>query len=179
MKALVSLFLVGICNVYAQPYHLRDVYDGSNYLEKFEFLHGNDMDKSHGSVLLVNMDTCSCRSNHSCSWVDKNYALEKGLVSSTSSSFKLYPGSGKIEGKRPSVQLRGKPTYDAKSLFVFDVAHMPEAGCGVWPALWTHGKTPDGRLRWPYHGEIGLSSLIASLLLLTWYTKTFLKVSIS
>jgi hypothetical protein len=57
--------------------------------------------------------------------------------------------------KRASVKLEGLHTYDVKSLFVFDVAHMPEADCGSWPALWTTGRGPDDVAKWPKHGEIG------------------------
>jgi hypothetical protein len=89
--------------------------------------------------------------------MDKKYALQKGMVSSRTSSFRVGAGREKIEGKRASVKLEGIHTYDANSLFVFDVFHMPEADCGSWPALWTMGRQPDNTVRWPNSGEIGLS----------------------
>jgi hypothetical protein len=162
MKALISLVLVGICNVHALRYSLIDVYNGINFLDKFTFFSGGDQNLNHGEVLLVarEADVRSYHSNRLYSWMDKTYARSKRLVSSNSSSFRISPGTEIIGGKRASVKLEGTSTYDAPALFVFDLVHMPAADCGVWPALWTLGRNSDGRVNWPFDGEIGLLSFI-------------------
>jgi hypothetical protein len=64
MKPLVSLFLVGVRNVYAQySYQLRDVYDKDNYLDQFTFQNSDDRSMSHGSVLYVDSENLSGNSN--------------------------------------------------------------------------------------------------------------------
>jgi hypothetical protein len=161
MKILFSIFLVGICNAEYQRqrksylYGLRHVYDNTNYLDMFTFMDSDDRSMSHGSVRSVNVERFSYHSDGQYSWKDKKYALQNGLVSSRTSAFRVGAGREVIGDKRASVKLEGVHTYDAKSLFVFDVAHMPEADCGSWPALWTMGRRLDGQAQWPKHGEIG------------------------
>lgn len=51
---------------------------------------------------------------------------------------------------RNSVRLNSKKHYDAGSLIVLDIAHMPGSICGTWPAFWTTGPS------WPSNGEIDI-----------------------
>lgn len=55
---------------------------------------------------------------------------------------------------RASVRLESKRTY-TKGLFVADIAHMPVAACGTWPAFWTVGL--GNRVNtWPSWGEVDI-----------------------
>jgi len=47
---------------------------------------------------------------------------------------------------RNSVRISSKATFNAGSLIIADIAHMP-TGCGTWPALWMVGPN------WPNSGE--------------------------
>lgn len=49
---------------------------------------------------------------------------------------------------RPSVRIESKQAW-THGLFIFDIAHMPGAACGIWPALWSLGSGT-----WPEGGEI-------------------------
>ncbi|OJD32547.1 endo-beta-glucanase [Diplodia corticola] len=49
---------------------------------------------------------------------------------------------------RASVRLESKQAW-THGLFVFDIAHMPGATCGIWPALWSLGAGA-----WPAGGEV-------------------------
>ncbi len=51
---------------------------------------------------------------------------------------------------RPSVRLTSNKSYQAGTLVVLDVAHMPGGICGTWPAFWTVGPN------WPNEGEIDI-----------------------
>ena len=51
---------------------------------------------------------------------------------------------------RPSVRITSNKSYQAGSLVVLDVAHMPGGICGTWPAFWTVGPN------WPNQGEIDI-----------------------
>ena len=39
-----------------------------------------------------------------------------------------------VSASRPSIRLTSKQKY-TKGLFIADIAHLPVAECGVWPAL--------------------------------------------
>ncbi|KAK4611603.1 putative glycosidase [Fulvia fulva] len=52
---------------------------------------------------------------------------------------------------RNSVRLLGKDKFDAGSMAVIDINHIPVA-TGLWPAIWMLGTPPDGQT-WPIAGE--------------------------
>ncbi len=51
---------------------------------------------------------------------------------------------------RNSVRITSKKSYDAGSLIILDLSHMPGSVCGTWPAFWTVGPS------WPSNGEIDI-----------------------
>ena len=53
---------------------------------------------------------------------------------------------------RPSVRLTSKGVFN-HGLFIFDIAHMPNATCGTWPAIWAVGQDLS---TWPNGGEIDI-----------------------
>ena len=51
---------------------------------------------------------------------------------------------------RNSVRITSKKSYNAGSLIILDLSHMPGNACGTWPAFWTVGPS------WPSNGEIDI-----------------------
>lgn len=56
-----------------------------------------------------------------------------------------------VSGTRKSIRASSKNLFNANTLIVVDVEHIP-AACGAWPALWTVAR--DGS--WPDKGEIDI-----------------------
>ncbi|MBW0488443.1 hypothetical protein O181_028158 [Austropuccinia psidii MF-1] len=56
-----------------------------------------------------------------------------------------------VDGVRKSIRVSSKNAFNAGTMLIIDVEHMP-AACGVWPALWTTAR--DGS--WPEKGEIDI-----------------------
>lgn len=56
---------------------------------------------------------------------------------------------------RSSVRLESKESY-GKGLYIFDIAHLPAAVDGAWPAIWTYGDWADSYDNWPKHGDIDI-----------------------
>lgn len=105
----------------ATPRLLRS-YAGSSFFDRWFFY--NDTDPTHGMV----------------NYVGRNYANKAGLTYITSSGSavlsidrksKLAPGV-----YRESVRIMSTDTYDAGSLIIIDMKHVPY-GCSTWPAFWT------------------------------------------
>ncbi|GAA5959343.1 hypothetical protein JCM8115_000081 [Rhodotorula mucilaginosa] len=116
----------------ATPRLLRS-YAGSSFFDRWFFY--NDTDPTHGMV----------------NYVGRNYANKAGLTYITSSGSavlsidrksKLAPGV-----YRESVRIMSTDTYDAGSLIIIDMKHVPY-GCSTWPAFWTFNWP------WPSYGEI-------------------------
>ncbi|TXT04328.1 hypothetical protein VHUM_04215 [Vanrija humicola] len=55
---------------------------------------------------------------------------------------------GEDERGRKSIRIQSIDQYSKGSMFVLDLAHMPQ-GCGTWPAYWSNGQGD-----WPNGGEI-------------------------
>jgi hypothetical protein len=52
---------------------------------------------------------------------------------------------------RNSIRLSSKTLYNAGTMFVIDILHMP-TGCGTWPSIWTVARDGD----WPEKGELDI-----------------------
>ncbi len=111
-------------------YKLKDEYNASNFFDKFDFYTAPD--PSHGTV----------------KYESKQSALSLGLASTKNTNIPgpngqrqdvvhLAAQSGKLSTSstgRPSLRLTSQSKYN-KGLFIGDFTHLPEAECGVWPAL--------------------------------------------
>lgn len=101
---------------------LTRTYAGSSFFDRWNYYDGAD--PTHGTV----------------DYVDRNTANQNGLTYVTSSgtailsadrTSQLAPGVG-----RASVRLTSTDMYDAGTLIIIDLKHVPY-GCSVWPAFWT------------------------------------------
>ncbi|KAF2155794.1 glycoside hydrolase family 16 protein, partial [Myriangium duriaei CBS 260.36] len=111
---------------------LQDDYNPSNWFSMFDFFTGAD--PTHG---LVNYQAQSA-------------AQSDGLINTNNNQ--VYMGVDHVNLApygRASVRLTSKKSYNAGTLMILDLAHMPE-GLGTWPAFWTVGPN------WPAGGEIDI-----------------------
>ncbi|KAF2423697.1 hypothetical protein EJ08DRAFT_559470, partial [Tothia fuscella] len=144
MRSSLSLLLGAtplFSSVTAIYYAQSDVYQGSNFFDRFDFMTFDD--PTSGYV----------------DYKSRSDADSLGLLKTASSTTgsnkwgvglkKLDPYDNSIRG-RPSVRIEGTTSY-TKGLFIADIAHMPGNACGVWPAFWTIGSGD-----WPYNGEIDI-----------------------
>ncbi|KAH8595032.1 concanavalin A-like lectin/glucanase domain-containing protein [Bisporella sp. PMI_857] len=118
----------------AASYHLVDSYTASNFYSSWDFFQGSD--PTHGYV----------------NYRSQADAQSIGLVNTNNNQIYMgvdwtttNPGSP----GRGSVRVTTKKAY-THGLFIADIAHMPGAICGVWPAFWMFGPN------WPSSGEIDI-----------------------
>ncbi|KAJ1555937.1 hypothetical protein HK405_010218 [Cladochytrium tenue] len=113
-------------------YSLADDFSGSSFFDGFTFY--TAADPTNGYV----------------TYVDESTAQSDSLISAGDpttigvDTTNVYTSSG-----RPSVRLTSSKSYNAGTVFVVDLAHMP-FGCGTWPAVWLVGPN------WPAGGEIDI-----------------------
>jgi hypothetical protein len=114
-------------------YRLVDTYDHNNFFNSFSFFTAPD--PTHGYV----------------SYQSRASADARGLVSTPNNQVRFGVDSTTYNpaGGRASVRLTSNKAY-THGLFIADIAHMPSATCGVWPAFWTFGPG------WPNSGEIDI-----------------------
>ncbi|KAB8225549.1 concanavalin A-like lectin/glucanase domain-containing protein [Aspergillus novoparasiticus] len=112
-------------------YQLVDTYSGTNFLDRFDYYHGED--PTEGFVQYVDQTAANA--------LNLTYATDSSVVLRVDTSNK-----NAVKG-RQSVRLESKTGYD-NGLFVFDILHTPY-GCGTWPALWL-----TDTYNWPDNGEI-------------------------
>ncbi|KAJ1557577.1 hypothetical protein HK405_015677, partial [Cladochytrium tenue] len=111
-------------------YALSDTYSGSTFFSAWTFFTATD--PTNGFVQYVSQAT----------------AQSSGLISAGSPTIiKTDTTNVYTSGGRPSVRITSNKSYNAGTLFVFDLNHMPY-GCGTWPAAWILGPS------WPAGGEI-------------------------
>ncbi|KAI0315874.1 endo-beta-glucanase [Amylostereum chailletii] len=129
---LSLLFLVG--QVIAAKYTLSDNYQGSSFLNEWDF--EAIADPTHGYV----------------NYVSKSTAQSKGLVSVSGSNFTLRADDTSVPSSsasgRDSVRIQSQKSYNTH-VTVINIAHMPK-GCGTWPAIWEKGPN------WPNNGEVDI-----------------------
>lgn len=102
----------------------------------------------HNSFLdFVTFDTKDY--NHgNVQYVTEGEAQSRGLLQLNNTQ--IYLGAdATIWGRRKSIKVRSKETFNVGKLFIMDLDHMP-AGCGTWPAWWLYGPN------WPKAGEIDI-----------------------
>ncbi|KAI9736281.1 MAG: hypothetical protein M1834_001167 [Cirrosporium novae-zelandiae] len=123
----------------ACEYELEETWQGEGFFDNFDFYTGQD--PTSGFV------DYQCESD----------AQDAGLISADSSSVYMGVEHGSDSNDldtdgpgRKSVRIESKEKW-THGLFIADIAHMPGAACGVWPAFWTLG---DGT--WPAGGEIDI-----------------------
>ncbi|ROV97376.1 hypothetical protein VMCG_06843 [Cytospora schulzeri] len=126
-------------------YTLSDVYNYTNFFDKFEFFESTidtnnyeDVDPSHGFVLYQN----------------KSEATRLGLIQTVGDVSVIKPDTNTVITDptgygRKSVRLQSITRYN-HGLIIADFSHLPQSICGSWPAFWTNG--PD----WPTTGEIDI-----------------------
>jgi len=115
------------------PYRLRQTWTGERFMDKFNFFTRGD--PTHGHV----------------KFVDGSTARKLGLISINEDN-QVYMGvdkTNKAPNGRQAVRLESKLGY-GYGMFILDLAHMPGAACGSWPAYWTVGDN------WPNNGEIDI-----------------------
>lgn len=133
-----SLFLLGLASstAAAPNYKLFETWQGESFLDYFNFHIGPD--PTNGFV----------------TYLDHKAAKDAGLVKLTESD-SIYLGvdhKTKLSPSGPgrkSVRI-GTKKYYGESLIIADIAHMPGAACGSWPAFWSTGQN------WPEDGEIDI-----------------------
>jgi hypothetical protein len=124
----------------ATSYGLVNNYDGSNWASGFQFF--DDPDPTAGYV----------------NYLSESAASGAGLYKTVGSQ--VYMGVDNTTNNpaapgRNSVRVSTSQTW-TYGLFVWDLAHVPDSICSVWPALWTVGSD------WPNNGEID-GMILASL----------------
>lgn len=102
-------------------YVLQDNWSGSNFFNQFDFF--TAADPTHGFVR----------------YVDQGTAQNTGLIK-VNGDGSVYMGvdhTNVTPNGRPSVRVTSKKAFNAGSLIILDLTHMPGAECGIWPAFWT------------------------------------------
>jgi Glycosyl hydrolases family 16 len=118
-------------------YTLSHDYTGQSFFDGFEFFTAPDPTQGH------------------VHFVDKDTANKTGLAGIAHSEFApnaaycAADSKNKAPNGRDSTRVQSLQTFN-HGLFVADIAHMPDAVCGTWPAFWMVG--PD----WPNGGEIDI-----------------------
>ncbi|GAM82704.1 hypothetical protein ANO11243_006880 [Dothideomycetidae sp. 11243] len=111
---------------------LQDDYTPQNWFSMFTFFTGAD--PTHG---LVN-------------YLDQATAAKDGLINTNGNQIHMgVDYTNLAPNGRASVRLTSTKSYNAGTLMILDLAHMP-VGLGTWPAFWTVGPN------WPAGGEIDI-----------------------
>jgi len=119
--------------VLACGYNLTIEYSGTTFFDGFTFFTGPDPTDGY-----VNYTSEAMSEQLGYISVSNNVTYISADNTTISS------GSG-----RGSVRITSNMAFNANSLFIFDIIHMP-FGCGTWPAVWLLGPN------WPYGGEVDI-----------------------
>ena len=124
-------------------YKLTYDYQGDAVFDEFDFF--TERDPTNGQVQYVKKET----------------AISKDLVgfmpdfAANNDTAPFYLGvdytTNDTRIGRPSIRISSKQTFN-HALFIADIAHMPSATCGAWPAYWLLGSGAE----WPAAGEIDI-----------------------
>ncbi|KAF4335377.1 Concanavalin A-like lectin glucanases superfamily [Fusarium beomiforme] len=128
-----SIFWLGT----ACAYTLKTDYTGDNYADFFnKFSFWTSSDPTNGYV----------------DYVDQATSLSNGLIGTGGNIYIGVDHTNVASGRgRKSVRLTSTESYDVNTLFVVDIAHMPQT-CGTWPSFWTTATTST----WPQQGEVDI-----------------------
>jgi hypothetical protein len=128
-------------NAISHPYTIVADYSGTNFFDGFVTFTGAD--PTHGSVNYTDMAFAAKQG-----YLAFNYHAQDNLT-------RARIGVDSIEDAtthgRNSVRLTSKQTFNAGTLLVADITHIP-VGPGLWPAMWLLGTGSD----WPTAGEIDI-----------------------
>ncbi|KAF2117260.1 putative endo-1,3(4)-beta-glucanase, partial [Lophiotrema nucula] len=133
LSALSSTALAG-----ASLYEIEDSYQGSSFLEGFDFF--TETDPTHGFVRY--QDQTSAANAQLVKMIGNDQYIG---VDYQNTEIVTNNGDG-----RASVRISTKQSY-TQGLFVVDIKHMPGGICGTWPAFWSLGSGT-----WPQNGEIDI-----------------------
>ncbi|KAK5993529.1 putative endo-1,3(4)-beta-glucanase [Cladobotryum mycophilum] len=121
----------------ANAYSLKDDYTGNNYANFF-----NNFD----------FWTAGDPTNGYVDYVSQSDAWKYGLIGNGGNIYLGVDHVNVASGRgRRSVRLTSNKAYNPGTLFVADIAYMPQT-CGTWPAFWTTAATD----KWPQLGEIDI-----------------------
>lgn len=130
ISVLITFLFIGSSSA---GWVLEDDYSTSNFFDMFSFWTSSD--PTHGFV----------------DYVSQSDAQSAGLISTDSNG--VYIGvdyKNQAPNGRQSVRITSNKAYNAGTLVVLDLAHMPGGICATWPAFWTVGPN------WPAGGEIDI-----------------------
>lgn len=114
-------------------YTLVEDYLSGDFYSKFDFFTGAD--PTDGFV----------------DYLTESAAKSGGLINTAKAAvFGVDSTTMNPSGGRGSVRISSKATYNAGSLVILDLEHMPAGVCGTWPAFWMLGAN------WPNNGEIDI-----------------------
>lgn len=139
VKAIGSAvaILPALASASNKVYKVSEVYDSSNFFDKFDFV--TETDANGGYV----------------QYQDQNAAEQLGLVAYEDGEMYIgvEHGAGSVYATtaagRKSVRLESKKVYN-QGLVIADFSYLPKPTCGSWPAFWFFGEP------WPTKGEIDL-----------------------
>jgi len=134
-QTLTRCFVALLCvaGVADAAYAIADTFDHTNFFTEFNFF--SSADPTHGDVAYAS----AASANETGMAGFSNNAVYLGVDHTT-----MNPSGG-----RASTRVTSDKSY-TRGLFIADIAHMPGAECGVWPAFWTFGPN------WPASGEIDI-----------------------
>jgi len=136
MHAIVLIACLLAITIPSEGYALKYKYAGATFFDNFNFFTAGD--PTHGTV----------------NYVDRATAQREGLINVDAGKGTVYIGTDTknvvTTGRgRDSVRLESNTTFQAGTLFIMDLNHMP-TGCATWPAWWLVGPN------WPNNGEIDI-----------------------
>ncbi|KAH9900137.1 hypothetical protein F4778DRAFT_158388 [Xylariomycetidae sp. FL2044] len=115
----------------SQSYQVTEVYDSSNFFDKFTF--STAVDANGGYVSYQNRDK----------------AESLGLVKYDDGEMYIGVEHSETGSARKSVRLESQTEYN-KGLIIADFSYLPKPTCGAWPAFWFFGEP------WPTKGEVDI-----------------------
>ncbi|KAF8975443.1 hypothetical protein BDQ17DRAFT_1184773, partial [Cyathus striatus] len=124
---LISTFSLLTCQVSSVMYELLKDYSGNNFFDDWDFFNGYDSTTAGGETY----DYAKSAASMGLAVIDTK--TKHALIKVDSETDVPY------DGRRLSVKITTKATYDMGSLWIADIFHAP-FGCGVWPTFWSSAQ---------------------------------------